>query len=63
MYKKLGTIALTGALAFSLGACGSNEKTSNGVETKEKEQPKQETKKIIQKKEKQNPLRVTVLIL
>lgn len=63
MYKKLGTIALTGALAFSLAACGSNEKTSNGVETKEKEQPKQETKKIIQKKEKQNPLRVTVLIL
>ncbi|HDR7470073.1 TPA: hypothetical protein QCX46_003036 [Bacillus toyonensis] len=47
MYKKLGTIALTGALAFSLAACGSNEKTSNGVETKEKEkeQPKQETKK------------------
>ncbi|MEM5635356.1 hypothetical protein AAHB65_00200 [Bacillus toyonensis] len=36
MYKKLGTIALTGALAFSLAACGSNEKTSNGVETKEK---------------------------
>ncbi|EEL30961.1 hypothetical protein bcere0019_59460 [Bacillus cereus Rock3-28] len=34
MYKKLGTIALTGALAFSLAACGSNEKTSNGVETK-----------------------------
>lgn len=45
MYKKMGTIALAGALAFSLAACGSNEKTSNGVETKEKEQPKQETKK------------------
>ncbi|MGE7885379.1 hypothetical protein [Bacillus sp. NPDC094077] len=45
MYKKLGTIALTGALAFSLAACSSSEKTSNGVETKEKEQSKQETKK------------------
>ena len=25
MYKKLGTIALTGALAFSLSACGETE--------------------------------------
>ncbi|CAH2464438.1 MULTISPECIES: hypothetical protein [Bacillus cereus group] len=52
MYKRLGTIAFTGALSFSLAACGSNEKTSNGVETKEKEQTKQETKKDNSKEEK-----------
>ncbi|ALZ64561.1 hypothetical protein FORC13_p076 (plasmid) [Bacillus cereus] len=50
MYKKLGTF--TGALSFSLAACGSNERTSNGVETKEKEQTKQETKKDNLKEEK-----------
>ncbi len=51
MYKKMGTIALTGALAFSLAACGSNEKASNDVQTKEKEQPKQEVKKETTKEE------------
>ncbi|MGE7885381.1 hypothetical protein [Bacillus sp. NPDC094077] len=45
MYKRLGTIAFAESLSFSLAACGSNEKTSNRVETKEKEQTKQETKK------------------
>jgi uncharacterized lipoprotein YehR (DUF1307 family) len=52
MYKRLGNIAFAGSLSFSLAACGSNEKTSNGVETKEKEQTKQETKKDNSKEEK-----------
>lgn len=52
MYKKLSTIALTGALAFSLTACGSNEKNQNEVSAKEKEQPKQEIKKDNSKEEK-----------
>nr|WP_254918629.1 hypothetical protein [Bacillus cereus] len=46
MYKRLGNIAFAGSLSFSLAACGSNEKTSNGVETR------QETKKDNSKEEK-----------
>ncbi|MBG9714222.1 DUF4352 domain-containing protein [Bacillus sp. CCB-MMP212] len=41
MYKKLGTIALTGALAFSLTACGETEVK----EVSKNEAPKQEQKK------------------
>ncbi|MDA1974013.1 DUF4352 domain-containing protein [Bacillus cereus] len=41
MYKKLGTIALTGALAFSLAACGETEVK----EVSKNEAPKQEQKK------------------
>ncbi|WP_255289008.1 hypothetical protein [Bacillus thuringiensis] len=51
MYRKMGTIVLTGVFAFSLVACGSNEKTSE-VEAKEKEQSKQEIKKGNSKEEK-----------
>ncbi|MED0988233.1 hypothetical protein [Bacillus paramycoides] len=52
MYKRLGTIAFAGSFSFSLASCGSNEKTSNRVETTEKEQTKQETKKDNSKEEK-----------
>ncbi|WP_144597396.1 MULTISPECIES: DUF4352 domain-containing protein [Bacillus] len=41
MYKKLGTIALTGALAFSLAACGETEVK----EVSKNDVPKQEVKK------------------
>lgn len=41
MYKKLGTIALTGALAFSLAACGETEVK----EVSKDNAPKQEEKK------------------
>lgn len=41
MYKKLGTIALTGALAFSLAACGETEVK----EVSKNDAPKQEQKK------------------
>ncbi|MCU4770176.1 DUF4352 domain-containing protein [Bacillus toyonensis] len=41
MYKKLGTIALTGALAFSLAACGETEVK----EVSKNDAPKQEEKK------------------
>lgn len=41
MYKKMGTIALTGALAFSLAACGETEVK----EVSKTDAPKQEEKK------------------
>lgn len=45
MYKRLATVAFAGSFSFSLASRNSNEKTSNRVETKEKERTKQETKK------------------
>lgn len=41
MYKKMGTIALTGALAFSLAACGETEVK----EVSKTDAPKQEEKR------------------
>ncbi|HDR4483501.1 TPA: DUF4352 domain-containing protein [Bacillus cereus] len=50
MYKKLGTIAITGALAFSLAACGETEETakkvSNDTKTEQPTEKKEEKKEF-----------------
>lgn len=51
MNKKLITTLACSTLLFGLAACGSNEKTSNDVQTKEKNQPQQEAKKETTKEE------------
>lgn len=45
MKRKLLTALACGSLLMVLAACGSNEKTSTDVQTKEKDQPQQEVKK------------------
>lgn len=52
MNKKLFISLTCGALLLGISACGSSEKTSQAVETKEKEQSKQELKKENVKEEK-----------
>ncbi|KFM95164.1 DUF4352 domain-containing protein [Bacillus clarus] len=49
MYKKMGTLALTGALAFSLAACGGTEETAKKVSSDPKSE--QSTDKKEEKKE------------
>ncbi|PHB24736.1 DUF4352 domain-containing protein [Bacillus pseudomycoides] len=50
MYKKLGTLAISGALAFSLAACGETEETakkvSNDTKTEQTTEKKEEKKEF-----------------
>ena len=53
MYKKLGTIALTGALALSLAACGDRSESAKKVSTNEKK-----TEQTSEKKEEKKEFKV-----
>ncbi|OOZ85007.1 DUF4352 domain-containing protein [Bacillus cereus] len=53
MYKKLGTIALTGALALSLAACGDTSESAKKVSTNEKK-----TEQTSEKKEEKKEFKV-----